>query len=305
MRKTYKFFYFICLFLLISCYSSRIPNEVIKVIEIEDDNLCMMEGVEFKYPDTRLTYWECRLRIMDQRISGEFDNYGYSQLYKREFKRLRRIIKNRIKEQRQIALAEINNSLEEKEHNYCIMLKNQYSNNENQYDYFKCRDDLEKLRKGNSDFSNLSNDYLIKIFEYEDQSETNPQTDTLFIDKECIKYVSDQNSLKKCQGAIIEINKCFATVDDKLLQRNIDDKIYCTKISLEKYPDSLAKFNNEDNKDFSLGPRMNKIDVLNLREKEFQNCYKERLQKISSYKDYLENQCKIEHLKNIEKNIDY
>ncbi len=298
MRKIYKIFYLVLLFFLFSCHGPIIPNEVIRVIEIEDDNLCMMEGVEFKYQDTRMIYWECRLRIMDQRINGEFDNYGYSQLYKSEFKRLRKIIKNRIKEQKQMAITEINNSIEEKEHNYCVMLKNQ-NNNDSEYDYFKCRDDLEKLRKGKIDFSNSSNEYIMKIFEYENETETSQASDNLLVNKECIKYVGDKNKLNKCQNAIVEVNKCFTEINDQLVQRNIDDKIYCTKVSLEKYPDSLAKFNNTNSQDFSLGPRMNKIDVLDLREKEFQDCYRTRLQKISSYKDYLEDQCKIKHLKNI------
>ena len=300
MRKIHKLLSFVFLFFLFSCYSSRIPNEVLRVIEEEDNNLCIMQGVEYKYKNTRKIYWECRLRIINQRISGEFDNYGYSLLYKRDFKRLRRIIKNRIKEEKEIGIAEINNSLEEKEHNYCIMLKNQSTKGSVVvYDYFKCREDLVKLRKGKNDFSDLSNEYLIKIFEYQDE-EAPKESAILFVDKECIKYASDEDKLKKCKEALNEINKCSADIDNKIMQRRIDDKIFCTKMSINKYPDSLSKFDTNSNSNaVSFGPKMNKIDIVDLREKEFKNCYEERTLKISQYKEYLENQCKTNNLKTI------
>lgn len=297
MRELVKLLNFVFLLFLCSCYSSRIPNEVLNYIEMEDDNLCMMQGVEFKNQDTRKIYWECRLRVINQRISGEFDTYGYSLLYKREFKRLRRIIKNRIKEQKRMAIAEINNSLEEKEHNYCVMLKDQSQQGSVVvYDYFKCREDLEKLRNGDNNFSNLSNDYVIKIFEYQNET-AEIKTNTTFVERECIKYVSDEKKLKKCEEAIKKINQCSLGIDEKIMQRRIDDKIFCTKSSIEKYPDELAKFNDASNDAISFGPKMNKIDMVGLREKEFAKCYKERTLKIVKYKDYLEEQCRINNLK--------
>ncbi len=301
MRKIHKLLSFVFLFFLFSCYSSRIPTEVLRVIEEEDNNLCIMQGVEFKYKNTRMVYWECRLRIINQRISGEFDNYGYSLLYKRDFKRLRRIIKNRIKEEREIGIAEINNSLEEKEHNYCIMLRNQNTQgNVVVYDYFKCREDLVKLRKGNNDFSDLSNEYLIKIFEYQDE-EAPKESSILFVDRECIKYAPNQEKLKKCEEAIDKINKCSADIDNKIMQRRIDDKLFCTKMSINKYPDSLSRFDaNDTSNAIAFGPKMDKIDIVDLREKEFEKCYKDRTLRIPKYKEYLENQCKINNLKIIE-----
>ena len=70
-----KLVIFVFLLFLTSCYGTRLPVEVINVIEEEDNNLCIMQGVQYKYKDTRKTYWQCRLRVMDQRIVGEFDNY--------------------------------------------------------------------------------------------------------------------------------------------------------------------------------------------------------------------------------------
>lgn len=298
MWKMYKLLSFVFLFFLVSCYSSKIPNEVLRFIEEEDNNLCIMEGVEYQYKDTRMTYWQCRLRVINQRISGEFDNYGYSLMYKRDFKRLRKIIKNRIKREKEIGIAEIKNSLEEKEHNYCIMLKNQNTQDKIVvYDYFKCREDLAKLREGNNDFSDLSNEYVIKIFEYQDE-EAPQKTTKEFINRECIQYISDKNKLAKCKEAMKKIDECSSDVENKIMQRTVDDKIFCTKSSISKYPDSLSKFDtNEDQNSMNFGPKMNKIDIVDLREKEYEKCYKERAIKIEEYREYLENQCRINNLK--------
>ena len=142
-----KLVIFVFLLFLTSCYGTRLPVEVINVIEEEDNNLCIMQGVQYKYKDTRKTYWQCRLRVMDQRIVGEFDNYGYSLLYQKEFLRLRSLIKKRVKEQAKLEVAEINSVIEEKEHNYCVALKNMSDNTIDIYDYFKCREDIINYRQ--------------------------------------------------------------------------------------------------------------------------------------------------------------
>lgn len=289
MRKLHKLFSFIFLFFLFSCYSSRIPTEVLKVIEDEDNNLCNMQGIEFKNKNTKVIYWECRLRVINQRISGEFDNYGYSLLYKREFKRLRRIIKNRIKDEKANILAEINNSLDEKEHNYCLLLKNKYTATES-YDYFKCRKELEKIRENNGDFFDLDNDYILEILDFEDGDSYN-EKDTTYIDSDCIKYVKNEEKLSQCLSDTTKRKTCLKDVDNKILQRRIDDRIYCTKISNNKYPDSLSKFADSANID-SFGPKMNKLDLVDLRTKEFDKCYKERTARVSKYREYLINTCR-------------
>ena len=303
MRKIQKLLFLISLIIqLTSCYSSRIPVEVIKTIEHEDDNLCMMQGVEFEYNNTRKIYWQCRLRIINQRISGEFDNYGYSLLYKKEFKRLRRIIKNRIKNEEEKIIAEIDGCIDEKEHNYCIILKKQFLKENNiDYNYFSCREDLKKARDGKNDFSNLDNEYIMKILEYHDEIKKENSKNIYTVQNECIKYVGNAEKLKKCQIALEKIKGCYSNIDEKMFQRRIDDKIYCEKLSQKKYPDSLSKFEETKQDTLNmLGPKMNKIDIISLREKTFNECFKDRTLKIIKFHDYLLDQCKISNLKIIE-----
>jgi len=283
-------------FLLCSCNSSRLSQDDITKIEQEDNNLCMMEGVQYKYKDTREIYWECRLRVINQRIADESQNYGNGLLYQGELKRIRSLIKNRLKKQRKIDQEEVNVTIEEKEHSYCVMLKNQSSNKVNAYDYFKCRQDVANMRQENYDYSNQSNDKVLKMFESNDELDKSKVQKVVTIEQECVKYAINADKLKQCQEAMKKANQCIKDASDKLIQRQIDDKVYCTKLSIEKYPDSLAKFDDDTSGD-NLGPKIEKTNIVNMRDKEYKECLKERNTKFTIFKEFLENECKKENLK--------
>ncbi len=296
MRKLFNLS--LVLFLLCSCYGSRLPPEVLKQVEEEDNNLCIMQGVQYKDEDTRKIYWQCRLRVMDQRIAGEFDSYGYSLLYRREFKRLRTLIKKRIKEQEKITQAEVNSTLEKKEHNYCIMLREQSTNKIDAYDYAKCRQDIENIRQKSDNNSDQSNEQILKILQPLDyELITQKKSKNIIIEKECVKYAINANKLKQCQEAMQKANQCIKDTSSKLIQRQIDDKLYCTKSSIEKYPDSLAKFDNTANTVSNFGPKVEKINLIDLRNKEYKQCSVARNTKFKEYTSFLENECKKENLK--------
>lgn len=295
MRKLFNLIFLS--FLLCSCYGSRLSNDIIKKVEEEDNNLCMMQGVQYKNKDTREIYWECRLRVIDQRIAGEFDSYGYSLLYQREFKRLRSLIKKRIKEQRKIDQIEVNTTLEEKEHNYCVMLKDQLTSKIDAYDYFKCRQDIANIRQKSDDYSDQSNEQILKILQPSDESTQSSKTKKIItVEQDCVKYAINTNKLLQCQEAMQKSNQCIKDTSDKLIQRQIDDKVYCTKLSIERYPDSLAKFDNNTDS-ISFGPKVEKINIIDLRNKEYSQCLSERDIKFKTYRAFLENECKKENLK--------
>ena len=312
MRKSVKLF--IILFLLMAgCYSARISRTVLEYIEMEDNNLCIMEGVEYKKPIDRDVYWRCRLRIMNQRIDREFNNHSYSALYKAEFKKLRDIIKNRIKQEQDNVLEFIIKLIDEQEHNYCIILKNQTSIQETSlYDYVQCRRDLKLLRNRKNLSYQLNNEDVIDMFYSDEYLEYEPEKEQAYIDKEleiivkeCVPYADHTEKLRECRDAISKILECENNIMQDLLDRRRDDKIYCLKSSINQYPDVLAKFDDESNTASFLGPKMNKIDILELRQKAFDTCYKGRATKIADYKSYLENECRKKNLEIINKKLDY
>ena len=290
MRKLHKIS-FLLFFLLLACQSYKLSNDSISEIEREDDNLCMAEGVQYKYADTRVIYWKCRLRVIDQHIANEPNDYGYDALYVGNLKSLRRTIAKKIEEQKEIIKSNIKNSQEEKEHNYCIMMKNNYDKNgtSTEYDYFECREKVASIRKKNKDLSNLNNkEFFEKFIEIQDTKQEDIKTVT--ISGECVRFIGDVDKLKECEDGLKNKSQCSADIQNKLNQRTIDDKVFCTKESIKKYPDSLAKFNSASSTD-SIGPKIDKIDMVGLREKEYDSCYKERRSKWLKYKDYLEYEC--------------
>lgn len=290
MWKLYKLLNIIILFLLISCQHNTNFLQKIELVEFEDDNLCMMEGVEFKNIDTRKLYWECRLRIINQRIYNQNENYGYSLIYKTELKKLKKAIEKKIKEQNKILLSQIKNSIDETEHKYCISLKN-----EDNMPYFKCREQLSNKRKDNDIIFTNNKDFIKNNIKIKDVEIT---TDDIVISENCIKYASNKEKLNKCMDSVNNYNECIKTIDDKINKRKLDDKIYCSRSSINKYPDSLFD-NKNQSEDMMIGPIMNKKDIINFRNKIYKECYKNRIIKMQEYKEYLENQCLIKNLKNI------
>ncbi|HSQ97994.1 MAG TPA: hypothetical protein VLL98_04725 [Rickettsiales bacterium] len=282
---------FAVLFLMCSC-SSRLPTEFIQKMEEEDNNLCIREGVQYEDEDTREIYWRCRLRVMDQRIADETQDYGYGLLYQRDLKRLRRAIKNRRDKEKELAIAKVKSGQEEKEHNYCILLEQNSTNKVDANDYFECRKEIASIRQNNKEYLNLDNEHMMQIFQYND---TVKQTKTKTIEEECVKYATDGKKLKQCQEAMEKANKCIKDRENDLKQRKIDDKIYCTKLSIEKYPDSLSKFDN-DSINYSFGPKVEKIKILELRDNEYNLCIEERNLKFKTYSKFLENECKKDNL---------
>lgn len=299
MRKLLKVS-FLFLFLLSGCSSFNLSNDELLKIEEEDDNLCKMEGVSFDSNDTRKIYWQCRLRIVSQRIYNGpaiYDGYGVS--YKNELRKMRRAIKRKIKKINKQTLFEISNFQEEKEHNYCVLMKEREEVNDNgTFDYFKCRDKIKNLKKNDDNYSNLSNESVFKMFEYKDQVEKKKKNNVLLIQNECVKYASSVEKLEKCEKVLKKIEQCTIDIKKTTDQRKIDDKQFCAKNSIEKYPDLLSKF--EGTGSIPLGPKINKIELLNLREKATIECLKARAIKLNEYEIYLKNECKIKNLKILE-----
>ena len=302
--KKYLIFLFIFLF---SCYSPEIPNEVLREIEMEDDNLCNLEGLNYyskyyKFAErSRDVYWRCRLRIINQRITGEFDTYGYSQLYKNEFKKIRKIIINKLKDEQEKLINNIFNTLEEREHNYCLVLKDQTQLDENNpYTYKDCIQDLKELRKERYGYDNTKNNDQILDEILGEDNEINKDYRIKKVDRECVKYATNEKKLNLCQDIVKKIRSCEEDVFNKIKERRIDDKIFCSKESVKKYPNSLSIYESNDATNLS-GPKINKNELVDLRNKFYEECYDKRVLKIDDYKTYIENQCKIKNLEVIDK----
>ena len=293
MRKIYKLLSIFSFLILISCQSSNMFLQEIQLVEFEDDNLCMMQGLEFKDEDTRTLYWKCRLRVINQRIANQEDNYGYSLLFKGELKKLKKAIQNKIDELNETTLVEIETSIDEKEHQYCVTLRN----NGSDMTYFECREELARKRKVDDDLEILNNEEFVdNAYQIEEVITNNQIT---IVDEQCIQYVYNEIKLNQCLIDNQNFIKCMGNINNQLEERRINDKLYCNQVSINRYPDSLFNNQGQNNNDMMVGPSMNKNNIINLRNKEYETCFRQRLIKLQEYREYLENQCTINNFSNL------
>lgn len=293
MRKLYKLLSIFSFLILISCQSSNMFLQEIQLVEFEDDNLCMMQGLEFKDEDTRTLYWKCRLRVINQRIANQEDNYGYSLLFKGELKKLKKAIQNKIDELNETTLVEIETSIDEKEHQYCVTLRN----NGSDMTYFECREELARKRKVDDDLEILNNEEFVdNAYQIEEVITNNQIT---IVDEQCIQYVYDEIKLNQCLIDNQNFIECMGNINSQLEERRINDKLYCNQVSINRYPDSLFNNQGQNNNDMMVGPSMNKNNIINLRNKEYETCFKQRLIKLQEYREYLENQCAVNNFSNL------
>ena len=259
MRKLYKLLSIFSFLILISCQSSNMFLQEIQLVEFEDDNLCMMQGLEFKDEDTRTLYWKCRLRVINQRIANQDSTYGYSLLFKGELKKLKKAIQNKIDELNETTLVEIETSIDEKEHQYCVTLRN----NGSDMTYFECREELARKRKVDDDLEILNNEEFVdNAYQIEEVITNNQIT---IVDEQCIQYVYDEVKLNQCLIDNQNFIKCMGNSNSQLEERRINDKLYCNQASINRYPDSLFNNQGQNNNDMMVGPSMNKNNIINLR----------------------------------------
>lgn len=293
MWKLYKLLSIFSFLILISCQSSNMFLQEIQLVEFEDDNLCMMQGLEFKDEDTRTLYWKCRLRVINQRIANQDSTYGYSLLFKGELKKLKKAIQNKIDELNETTLVEIETSIDEKEHQYCVTLRN----NGSDITYFECREELARKRKVDDDLEILNNEEFVdNAYQIEEVITNNQIT---IVDEQCIQYVYDEIKLNQCLIDNQNFIKCMGNINSQLEERRINDKLYCNQVSINRYPDSLFNNQGQNNNDMMVGPSMNKNNIINLRNKEYETCFRQRLIKLQEYREYLENQCAVNNFSNL------
>jgi hypothetical protein len=259
----------------------------------------MMEGIEFDERETRVIYWNCRLRIIDQRIANQLSGYsGYDLLYRTELKKIRDLIERRVENEKRLVEEEINNSTDEKEHGFCLLKANEDNKNKdketNKSVYLSCRKSLERKRiSDNKERKFLNNEEFLKVENQKEEVEIDENK--IEIRRGCIKYATDGEKLKECLIKLDKVYECVDMIPELVKVREYDDKVFCIKYVRELYPDVMAKY-DENSKLLNVGPKISIDDLILLRDKEYLKCIRDRNAKISLYRDGLENDCYTKHL---------
>lgn len=285
-----KFFKFIFILLISSCSFQRIPPEVWSQIETEDDNICIADGIQYDSPKTRTTYWQCRIRVVNQRILNQ-ENFGTELLTQGELKKMRKAMVNKLKVESERVRFDIEVDSDEKDHNFCVLKGQKMAKQGQSFDYFKCRDEIlfRKQKSGEIRTDFLTNDQI-----FDSLIPQNPEKTVIDINGRCIKFISNDTRYKKCLSELVDINSCESNILKQIRSKNLIDEMYCLQRSVQKYPDSLALFNASDSTAIP-GPRIDKFDLIDLRDEEYNSCKNERKTKLSEYKFYLESECKKLH----------
>jgi hypothetical protein len=298
-----KRFTLLLVLLSIACFPVRFSSRAVHAIEVEDDNLCMAEGIEYDSSETRGIYWVCRLRILDQRIAGNFRKSNYGIFYRRDFERLKDLIINKLVELREEMLSGKDASNEEKEREFCLLSVRKLKDYEAvAKKYLECIENSQN-NGDTSKYENVSNEIFLQNFWEEDTTTeiiVKSSEDTSgAISGNCVKYATDADKLKKCQKLLSQVDNCTNNLDELTKQRQIDDRLYCHQHSIDQYPESLAKFSTGKTNASALGPRIQKYDLVKLREIELKRCTREREVKFPSYIRFLEEECKAKYLDNL------
>ena len=295
MGKSLKLLFLLILLIFNSCMSERISDSVWKQIEIEDDNICMSAGIDYNSQKNRVTYWRCRIRIIDQRIYNESINSSGS-VRIGDLKRAKRAMNRRIKKESEKIKLDIEIADEEKEHSYCIILGEKMAKIGQSFNYFECRNELDIKKRANSalNLENLSNERIFNLMmakNLEKTDKSNKKNGDRIIESRCVKYITNDEQYQKCLDELEELKECMNGINKKLKARNISDEMYCLNRSIEKYPDTLAVFNAGQDSGMMMGPRIDKFDLIELRDKEYENCKAERSKKLDEYRLFIESEC--------------
>jgi uncharacterized protein YerC len=193
----------------------------------------------------------------------------------------------RMKKENENMKVEIEITEDEKDHNRCILLGQKTNRTKDDFNYFKCRNEELKKRKDLTiQTKPLTNEEVFKSIE----AENGASTKTIKIDNACVKYISNEKKYNNCIKKNDTKLSCKSMLIKNLKNRNIADEMYCLNRSVEKYPDSLALFSADTGAN-TFGPKIDKFDLIDLRDAEYNSCKVERKKKLAEYKFYLDSEC--------------
>jgi hypothetical protein len=276
-----------------------LDTNVLRTIEIEDDELCKMEGTNYFYENSRMVYWNCRKRIIDQRILNQFTKpSGTDLFYKKKLQEYKTYIDEMIKREQGMVIENIENSFEEREHEVCLVYSGKQ--NDKKAAYTSCREQLKNLRSDDSENNLVSEDELDS--QTETIKEKNKRNETV-VDTNCIEYVDDAEKLNICLMSLNNIDICLKNIDNVIEKRKLDDKLYCIIWSRKRYPDLLAKYEERTTRSKNnmrtgnVGPKISIEELLGLRDVEIEDCNRKRASRLPAYKKHLESQCSKDFIK--------
>lgn len=107
----------------------------------------------------------------------------------------------------------------------------------------------------------------------------------------CSKYGVKTSKFSFCKKAYDNNRQCTNSIDEKTTQKSLEDKINCEKTSMEKYPDTLISYKDDEDVGFVSGPKMSRIELKEKRQEYIQQCSEKNKVDMEEYKANLKKEC--------------
>lgn len=197
--------------------------------------------------------------------------------------------------------------LAKKRDGYLILGERSYFDN---IELTRLNSDIIEYEKQNGKIEDiLEKDNGIEVVEMEKKSPSVAKKDSFTLHKFLIRDASKATSLRKqypecskhgvktekfnlCKSAYNNNRQCVSKIDKEVAEKELEEKINCEKVSMEKYPDSLISYEQEsDGADFLSGPKMSRIELREKRQEYTDQCNKDNKSSLEEYKTGLEKEC--------------
>lgn len=304
MRKLVNRIFLFFAFAVFFCGLAKaeyIDKEEVLRIDSYDHEECINK-VNMLNADALELYWSCRVNLINDYISKTKNSPEFGLDYKKELQSIKKVILYRKEEALDKVYQERYNKryvqtvfLEDKDWYYFDLINEKFST-EIVY--------VQQLRE---------------IKNERQKSDDAKRQERLKRESVCYKYKSDAKAYNRCLESLRLSSVCLDTLEESVLEKELEYRFNCKKEANEKYPDALVFYNNEyeklnnmskqdkyvvdrDNEkkiinkkkelDKSIsGPKLSKSQILELRKTEERNCLVDKVRNLGLFRDLLIEQC--------------
>ena len=295
------FLFFIFLFFGINnSFSEYIVKEKVVSLDASHHENCI-ENVNMKSPDALEFYWNCRVNLINDHINEVKKDKDFDKEYRKEIQNVKRVILYR----REEALDKIYQERYSKRYVQTVFLK------DTDWYYFDIIN--EKFSTEIIYVQQLREVEFLKNKKKEEQERDKRKRESL-----CYKYKYDLKKYTNCLETLRMSEVCMETLEESVLEKELEYKFECKKEAYTKYPDTLVLHNNEYERLMNLkkdkyiinrkqeekekerkkelnkmisGPKISKPQLVDLRKSEERDCLTTKVKDLDIFRSILLEQC--------------
>lgn len=300
LRNNICLFFIFLFFSINHSFSEYIDKEKVVSLDSEHHEHCI-ENINMKSSDALEFYWNCRVNLINDHINEIRVDKDYDKKYKKEVQSIKRVILYR----REEALDKIYQEKYNKRYVQTIFLS------DSDWYYFDLIN--EKFSTEIIYVQQLKEAEFLKNKKKEEEIEKKKKRESL-----CYKHKYDSKKYINCLETLRTSEICMDTLEDSVLEKELEYKFECKKEAHKKFPDTLVLHNNEYEKLMNLkkdkyvinreqeekekerkkelnkiisGPKISKPQLADLRKSEERDCLTTKIKDLDIFRNILLEQC--------------